>query len=133
MTPRQRRLQPSTDFDALLALMDAWPKSWAGIPKDEAVGRNLTNLMRPFFRHLRRHNFAAKTLRRHLDNLWILGGEIIRQLHDDTALRRRTSRTLLLDAVRDGDAILISDFAEEQQRSLDATARKLFHFLSAST
>jgi hypothetical protein len=133
MTPRQRRPQSSTHFDALLALMEPWPKSWAGIAKDEAVGRDLTDLMRPFLAHLHQHNLSAKTLRRHLDNLWLIGGEVIRQLHDDSALRKKDSRTLLLDAIYDGEAPLIGDFTEAQQRSLDSTARKLFHFLFAPT
>lgn len=110
-------------------MMDPWPKSWAGIAKDEAVGRELTDLMRPFLVHLHQQNLSTKTLRRHLDNLWLIGGEVIRQLHDDSVLRKNTARTLLLDAIPDGDAILIGDLTEAQQRSLDATARKLFHFL----
>jgi len=130
MTVRPRRPLPSIKFDALLALMDRWPKSWAGIAKDEAVGGDLTALMRAFFLHLRQHNFSAKTLRRHLDNLWLIGGEIIRALHDDAALRNKTARTLLLKAVDDGDAFT-AGLSDEQQSSLNATARKLFHFLNA--
>lgn len=112
--------------------MDRWPKSWAGISKDEAVGRELIDLMRPFLVHLHQHNFSAKTFRRHLDNLWLIGGEIIRQLHDDSDLRKNATRTLLLDAIRDGEAVLIGDLTEAQHRSLDATARKLFHFLRST-
>ena len=113
--------------------MDPWPESWAGIAKDESVGRDLTELMRPFLLHLYQQNFSAKTLRRHLDNLWLIGGEVIRQLHDDAAPRKKATRTLLLDAIRDGEAVLIGDLTEAQHRNLDATARKLFHFLCAPT
>ena len=109
--------------------MDRWPKSWAGVEKDEAVGAELTALMRTFFLHLQQHNFSAKTLRRHLDNLWLIGGEIIRELHDDAPLRRKPARTLLLRAVDDGDAF-IAGLSDQDQSSLNATARKLFHFLS---
>lgn len=112
--------------------MAEWPSSWAGFPKDEAVGRDLTALMRPFFLQLVQHNFSAKTLRRHLDNLWLIGGEIIRDINDHPKLRKKPARTLLLNALAHGEAVFIADLPEEQQRSLDATARKLFVFLSAS-
>jgi len=127
--PHQRRPQPSAHPDALLALMDRWPKSWAVIPKDEAVGRDLTDLMRPFLEHLHQQNLSAKTLRSHLDNLWLIGGEVIRKLHDYSALRKKNSRTLLLDAISGEEAPLIADFTERQQRSVDATAGKLLRFL----
>jgi len=106
------------------------PRAVAGIPKDEAVGAELTALMRPFFLHLQQHNFSAKTLRRHLDNLWLIGGEIIREIHDDAPLRKKSARTLLLHAVDDGDAF-IGGLSDQQQSTLNATARKLFHFLNA--
>jgi len=86
--------------------------------------------MRPFFLHLQQHNFSAKTLRRHLDNLWLIGGEIIREIHDDAPLRKKSARTLLLHAVDDGDAF-IGGLSDQQQSTLNATARKLFHFLNA--
>jgi hypothetical protein len=132
MTARPRHTLPPSKLAALLALMDEWPKSWAGIAKDEAVGAELAALMRPFFLHLQRHNLSAKTLRRHLDNLWLIGGEIIRDLHDDAPLRRKPARALLLRAVDDGDAF-IGGLSEQQQSGLNATARKLFRFLSAPT
>lgn len=131
MTPRRHTQGGQTlNLSALLALMDPWPQSWAGIVRDEAVGRALTDLMRPFLEHLHQHNLSAKTLRRHLDNLWLIGGEVIRNLHEDSTLRKMPTRSLLLDAIYDGEAPLIGDCTEEQQRSLDSTARKLFHFLS---
>jgi hypothetical protein len=132
MTPRPRHTLPPSKFAALLALMDRWPKSWAGIAKDEAVGAELTALMRSFFLHLQQHNFSAKTLRRHLDNLWLIGGEIIHELHVDAPLRKKPARTLLLRAVDDGDAF-VGGLSDQQQSSLSATARKLFRFLSAPT
>jgi len=109
--------------------MDAWPNSWAGIAKDEAVGRNMTDLLRPFILDLVQRHLAPKTLRRHLDNLWLIGGEIIRQLHDTPSRRKKAAKALLLDATADGEVCWISGLTEAQQRTVDATARKLFGFL----
>lgn len=129
MTARPRRPLLPSDVDALLARMDAWPTSWAGIAKDEGVGRNLTDLMRLFVLSLVQRHLAPKTIRRHLDNLWVIGGEIIRQLHDTPSRRTKAAKILLLDATADGELCWVSGLTEAQQRTVDATARKLFGFL----
>ena len=63
------------------ALMHHWPKSWAGIPDDLPIGKQFVELLGPFVAHLQHNNLAPKTIRRHVDNLWCIGGEIIRDLH----------------------------------------------------
>jgi hypothetical protein len=35
---------------------------------------------RPFIEHLAASSLSPKTIRRHMDNLWLLGGDIIRDL-----------------------------------------------------
>jgi len=85
--------------------------------------------MRPFVLYLVQRNLAPKTIRRHLDNLWVIGGEIIRELHDTPSRRKKSAQILLLDATADGDVRWVSGLTEAQQRTLDATARKLFGFL----
>ena len=72
-------------------------------------------------------------MRRHVDNLWILGGEIIRDLHDTPSLRKRPVLGVLAQAVhRDGGPLIHHGGSEQQQRSFDATCRRLHLFLSAS-
>jgi hypothetical protein len=58
-----------------------------GLEKDLSPGEQLLALLRPFIEHLALSNLSPKTIRRHVDNLWLLGGEIIRDLHYDPALR----------------------------------------------
>ena len=65
-----------------------------------------------------------------MDNLWTLGGEIIRDLHYDPSLRKRMVERLLRDAVHQDGGPLVHNGSEEGQRSLDATYRKLHRFLS---
>jgi hypothetical protein len=62
---------------------------WMGLEKDLPRGEQLRALLRPFIEHLALSNLSPKTIRRHVDNLWLLGGEIIRDLHYDPALRKR--------------------------------------------
>lgn len=112
------------------ALMEEWPASWVGVKEDEAPGRRLVTEVRPFIAHLIEDGLPPKTVRRHLDNLWAIGGEIIREFNDEPALRRRSARKLLLDAIDAGEAPLLHA-TEADQRSADATARKLLRFLLA--
>ena len=68
--------------------------------------------------------------RTHRDNLWLLGGELIRDLHETPRLRKRPIAELVLAAVDDEGGPLIGHGAsEDQQRAFDATCRKLYRFL----
>ncbi len=126
-----RRQKRPAGIDALLARMDEWPQRWAGNDEDEPIGRHLTAVLRPVMRHLQREKLSPRTLRRHLDNLWLIGGETIRRLHDEPALRTKPPPELLLDAVAGGEAPLVHGLTEAEQAALDATARKLRRFLLA--
>src|SRR6266436_3297125 len=79
--------------------LDNWPRSWMGLEKDLPPGEALVVCFRPFIQHLVSANLSPKTIRLHVDNLWTLGGEIIRDLHYDSSLRKRPADRLLRDAV----------------------------------
>jgi hypothetical protein len=127
--PSARR-HPSSE--EVVTLMEAWPQSWAGTREDEPLGRRLVAALQPFMTHLQDQGLSSRTLRRHLDNLWLIGGEIIRQVNYDPTLRDKPTRALLLEAIQGGEAPLVRDHSEEQQAALDATARKLLKFVAAS-
>jgi len=127
--PSGRCHQPSKE---VATIMEGWPKSWAGTHQDEPVGRRLVAALQLFMTHLQQQGFSSRTLRRHLDNLWLIGGEVIRQVHYDPALRNNPTHALLLEAILGGEAPLVRNLTEQQQGALDATARKLLKFLSAS-
>ena len=74
-------------------------------------------------------DLSRKTLHRHRDNLWLLGGELIRKLHETPGFRRRPIDQLVLAAVDEDGGPLIHHGTKEQQRSFDATCRKLYRFL----
>jgi hypothetical protein len=81
-----RDLQWSSDKAA--ALMKEWPESWAGERADVPVGRALVAIMHTFMTRLQQQELSSKTLRRHLDNLWLIGGEIIREINYHPASRK---------------------------------------------
>jgi len=110
--------------------LDNWPHSWMGLEKDLPPGEALVVCFRPFIEHLAASSLSPKTIRRHVDNLWLLGGEIIRDLNYDPALRKAPAEKLLRDVVGADGGPLIYNGSEEDQRSLDSTCRKLYRFLS---
>jgi hypothetical protein len=116
---------------AFAALMEEWPASWAGVKEDKAPGRRLVTELRPFIEHLIEQDLLAKTVRRHVDYLWAICGEVVREFNYDPELRRSSARRLLLDAIDTGEAPLLPQVTEAEQRSADATARKLLKFLLA--
>lgn len=127
---RADRSAEMPDVSAYVGDLDQWPRSWMGVAKDLPPGEALVACMRPFLEHLASSSLSAKTARRHVDNLWSLGGEIIRELHYDPAARRVPAEQLLARAVHEDGGPLIHNGSEEQQRSFDATCRKLHRFLS---
>jgi hypothetical protein len=101
-----------------------------GLEKDLPPGEALVVCFRPFIERLASSSLSPKTIRRHVDNLWMLGGEIIRDLHYDPTLRKRPADRLLRNAVHEDGGPLVHNGSEEAQRSLDATCRKLHRFLA---
>ncbi len=85
---------------------------------------------RPFIEHLASSSLSPKTIRRHVDNLWLLGGEIIRDLNYDPSQRKVAAQKLLRNVVGVDGGPLIYNGSEDTQYSLDSTCRKLYRFLS---
>jgi len=105
----------SSDASVYCRDLDNWPRSWMGLEKDLPPGEELVVCFRPFIERLAASGLSSKSMRRHVDNLWILGGEIIRDLNYTPSLRKGP---------------LIHNGSEEEQHSLDATCRKLHRFLN---
>lgn len=59
---------------------DKWPESWMGDEKDLKYGRKLLPFMEEFLNHLISQGLAARTLKGYVDNVWLLGGSIIKQV-----------------------------------------------------
>ena len=106
-----------------------WPRSWMGLPEDLIPGEKIVVYFRPFLEHLVGLGLSRKTIRKHLDNLWVLGGEMIRDLHETPALRKVPVETLVFNVIQDGGPILYHNDSEEQQRSFESTCNKFRRFL----
>src|SRR6202035_3463193 len=64
--------------------LDQWPGSWAYEPRDIPPGLRMVECFKPFLREMLARSLSRKTLRQHRDNIWLLGGEVIRRVQMDS-------------------------------------------------
>ena len=100
-----------------------------GVPDDLPPGQHLVECFRPFLNHLSERALADKTIRKHVSNLWVLGGEIIRRLNDTPGLRKKPVAALVFDAVEDGGLLPYGCDSEQELRSFESTCRLFRRFL----
>ena len=113
--------------------LDDWPRSWHVEPADIIVGQQIVQVLTPFLLHLLDLGPAKTTVRRHRDNLWALGGELIRCRYDDDQLARLDIKDALRQLIAgDGGPMMCPRIRESEQDSLDATCRKLDRFMRDS-
>jgi hypothetical protein len=123
---------PRHDLEHYCRDLNGWPRSWMGLEKDLPPGEQLVALFRPFLQYLAASDLSPKTIQKHVDNMWVLGGEIIRDLNQTPSLRKLPVERLLADLVEDGGPLLYHSDSEEQQRSFESTCRKFRRFLTES-
>jgi hypothetical protein len=110
--------------------LEEWPRSWMYEERDLSPGQQVVDYFKPFLRHLLRSELSRKTLRKHRDNLWLLGGELILDLHEGPRLRKQPIDCVVRAALDDqGGPLISSGASEDQQRSFDMTCRKFHRFL----
>jgi hypothetical protein len=107
-----------------------WPRTWQIGKDDLAAGQRIVEALTPFVHHLVSQGLAARTFARHRDNIWLLGGELIRRRHTDDDLRRQPVAAALQQLVEGGGGPLIGPgITESEQESFDVTCRKFYRFL----
>ena len=77
-----------------------------GEEKDLPPGRRLVVYFMPFLLHLAESGLSKRTIQNHVDNMWLLGGEIIRDVNEEPRLTH-----LLQLATRVGRNLLIPNKA----------------------
>src|ERR1700722_9400299 len=100
------------------------------LEKDLLAGQQLLTLFRPFLEHLAASDLSPKTIQKHVDNMWALGGEFIRDLHYDPSLRKKPVDAALRRMIESDGGPLLYHGGEDEQRSFDSTCRKLRRFLT---
>jgi hypothetical protein len=89
------------------------------------VGARLVEYYLPFLVHLAESDLSKRTIQDHVDNMWLLGGEIVRDVNQEPRLRKRAR-----DVIHEDGGTLIHNGWEDEQRSFDSTCRKFRRFLT---
>lgn len=113
--------------------MVPWPASWRADDEDIPYGQGLLEELKPFVAYLiEEETLTRSTTRRHLNNLFLLGGELIRRINIYEEDRRLSPKRLLDDSL-DGEGGPLCRHAEHgsELREYDATCKKLYAFRSA--
>jgi hypothetical protein len=112
--------------------LQEWPTSWMGDERDILPGRKLVECFTPFLLQLAAAGLSKKTVQKHIDNMWILGGEIIRDLQETPRLRKKPVDELIGALLQSDGPLIYHCESEEQQRSFESTCRKLRRYLNRS-
>jgi len=115
-----------------LRLMNEWPNTWQIDDGDLRYGQDLLEELKPFVMYLVGvQKLSRPTVRRHLDNLFLLGGELISLIntYDED---RRCSPARLLDnnLSAEGGPLCKHVQPGRQQQQYDATCKQLYAFRS---
>ena len=106
-----------------------WPERWHGMKEDIPYGQGILDALRPFVVHLISRGLKKKTIRNHMDNLWLLGGEIIRSVSMYDEYNIPPEENLRRSVDEEGGLYCRHLHSEYAERSYDATCRKLHKFL----
>ena len=109
-----------------------WPERWRGVEQDVPYGQGILDVMRPFVMHLIAKGLKKRTIRNHMDNLWLLGGEIIRDVSEDDQYHVPPIKALRDSVYSDGGPYCRHIDSEREMNSYDATCRKLHKFLETN-
>jgi len=120
-------------MDEALRLMAPWPSSWRADDEDIPYGQGLLEEFKPFVAYLiEREKLARSVTRRHLNNLFLLGGELIYRINIYEEDRRLSPKRLLDDSLdKEGGPLCRHAEQGSDLREYDATCRKLYTFRSA--
>ena len=115
------------DQDALARYvpdLQNWPASWRFEDEDIAPGQAFVEVFTPFLQHLLAQGYARKTLNRHRDHLWMLGGHLIEVRHEDVDAATIDARALVLNQIdQDGGPLISRHLDEEAQSAFDGTVK----------
>ena len=111
--------------------LDEWPASWMIDQPDRDIGKAIVTVLTPFIEHLIDQGLTKRTIKRHVDSLWALGGEITTEINWDESLRKQSAKNLVINAIdEEGGPMLRNPLDPEDQKPFDSTCRKLYKFLT---
>ncbi len=106
-----------------------WPERWEGVPEDIEYGEQIIATFEAFIQSLISEELTKKTIESHIDNLWILGGELIRLINQDKNNRDKEPLELLMENIGYAGGPYCRNLQTKNEiRSFDSTCRKLYDY-----
>jgi hypothetical protein len=108
-----------------------WPESWEIVKQDIKCGNKIVeSVFIPFIEFIIDKGLSRKTIKKHIDNLWLLGGGIIYRVNCDEELRKLEPKLLVQEFIDDeGGPYSRHIDTEAEIKSFDSTCKKLFKFM----
>jgi glycosylphosphatidylinositol transamidase (GPIT) subunit GPI8 len=112
--------------------IENWPSSWEIGGSDLVIGTAILDEFKSFLINRIEKGRAKSTIKIYGNYLWVLGGELIRSINEDTALRRLSARKIILKHVDDSGGPLWRHARDEMDHQrYDSVSKQLFRFLTA--
>ena len=111
--------------------IEKWPESWEIVKQDIKCGNKIVeSVFITFIEFIMDKELSRKTIKKHIDNLWLLGGEIIDRVNRDEELRKLEPKLLVQEFIDDeGGPYSRHIDTEAEIKSFDSTCKKLFKFM----
>ena len=111
-----------------------WASSWEGEKADRKIGQAIVEQFKLFLLARIEKGRAKKTIKTYAGYLWALGGELIRQIHNDSKDRRLSARDLILKYIdNSGGPYWRHTHNEQDHDKYDSVCKQLFKFMTTDT
>lgn len=135
---KQRSPSPKDDAkDSMSLLLEycknigEWADSWEIDEGDIKIGEGIVEQFKPFIISLIEKGLSKKTIKLYSTYLWVLGGELIRQVNEDEDERQLTVRELILKhADNCGGPYWCHANNEADEEKYNSVCRKFFRFIT---
>jgi hypothetical protein len=132
MRPREKEkeIQRVEGVRGIVPDFDQWPESWMGTKSDFEYGKKLLPFMEEFIKYLIGQNLPRKTLKEYIDDLWLMGGTIIKDvsIYEEN---KKDALEVILEAV-EADGCLPDGYdcmSKSELASFNKRCRKFEEFL----
>lgn len=111
--------------------IDEWPEGWEIDEGDIKIGHDIVEQFRPFIVSLIDRDLSKKSIKIYKNYLWVLGGELIRQINEDESERLLSAEELILKHVNEGGGPYWCHANDElDYAKYNSVCKRLFSFIT---
>ena len=131
---RLSRDKNSSTTDLLLQYckdIENWPAKWEISKQDLVIGKSIRDQLKLFLISRIEKGQSKRTIKMYSAYLWVLGGELIRQLNEDEDERSLLAKDLILKYIDDSGGPYWRHARDELEHAqYDSVCRQLFKFMT---